>query len=222
MRERRRCRSVLAGGVVAAMILGMGPAWSKGSRAKDGPPALWIAADRVVGFVPFTVSLYGKVLGTAEPARLELCREQAMQTDVGSSHGGGEDPMAERADRNTALALMGVSRGRVSATSVLVRSLAVSLVMMSRFATSPASSFAITSSLSLGFMIVSSMLFAHPARTTATSAVPIATVTLRAAFMLLPPPSDDWSGSPGPRPRVPCRTASPRPAWPHPSRPSPC
>ncbi|HYS06423.1 MAG TPA: hypothetical protein VEW47_14655 [Candidatus Dormibacteraeota bacterium] len=101
MRERRRCRSVLAGGVVAAMILGIGPVWSKGSRAKDGPPALWIAADRVVGFVPFTVSLYGKVLGSAEPARLELCRELAMQADVAGSRGGMDDPMAERPDRNT-------------------------------------------------------------------------------------------------------------------------
>src|SRR6266487_1645919 len=98
MRERRRCRSVLAGGVVAAVILGIGPAWSKGSRAKDGPPALWIAADRVVGFVPFTVSLYGKVLGSAEPERLELCREAAAQADISGSRTGGDDPMSPRDD----------------------------------------------------------------------------------------------------------------------------
>jgi hypothetical protein len=118
MRERRRCWSVLAGGVVAAMILGMGPAWSKGSRANDGPPALWIAADRVVGFVPFTVSLYGKVLGSTEPARLELCRELAMQTDVALSRGGAEDSMMARPDRNSPLA---GSRDSVCATGTLVR-----------------------------------------------------------------------------------------------------
>jgi hypothetical protein len=91
---------VLVGVVVAATILGSGPAWSKGSHAKDSVPALWIAADRVVGFVPFTVSLYGKVLGPSEPARLELCREVAMQADFSGSRGTGDDPMAARTDRN--------------------------------------------------------------------------------------------------------------------------
>lgn len=91
---------VLVGVVVAATILGSGPAWSKGSRAKDSAPALWIAADRVVGFVPFTVSLYGKVLGSIEPGRLELCREAAMQADSSDSRGAGDDPTAARAERN--------------------------------------------------------------------------------------------------------------------------
>ena len=117
MRERRMCWSLLAGGVVAAMILSTGPAWAKGSRSKDGPPALWIAADRVVGFVPFTVSLYGKVLGSAEPDRLELCRELAMQTDVAGSRGGADDPMSERPDRNTAPA---ARQDPVCATGTLV------------------------------------------------------------------------------------------------------
>jgi len=94
------CGLAVAG--VAALSLMTGPAWSKGSRGKDGPPALWIAADRVVGFVPFTVSLYGKVLGSAEPNRLELCREMAMQADVGGSRGGSDDPFAARSDRGAA------------------------------------------------------------------------------------------------------------------------
>jgi hypothetical protein len=119
MSERRRGWAVLAGGVVAAaVILGAGPAWSKGSRPKDGPPALWIAADRVVGFVPFTVSLYGKVLGNNEPTRLELCREMAVQTDVAGSRNGGDDPMAERPDRNTAFAS---PQDTTCATGTLVR-----------------------------------------------------------------------------------------------------
>ena len=93
---------VPVGVIVAAMILGSGPAWPKGSRPKDGAPALWIAADRVVGFVPFTVTLYGKVLGSLEPGRLELCRDVAIQADIASTRGGVEDPMAARADRNSA------------------------------------------------------------------------------------------------------------------------
>lgn len=88
------------GVIVAAMVLGSGPAWPKGSRTRDGAPALWIAADRVVGFVPFTVTLYGKVPGTVEPGGLELCREAVMPADLAASRGGAEDPMAARAARN--------------------------------------------------------------------------------------------------------------------------
>jgi len=86
------------------MLFGGGPAWSKGSRAKDGASALWIAADRVVGFVPLTVTLYGKVPGSAEPGRLELCRDVAMQPDFAGpgSRAGAEDPMMGRTERNTA------------------------------------------------------------------------------------------------------------------------
>jgi len=109
---------VLAGGVVVAMALGTGAAWSKGTRAKDGPPALWIAADRVVGFVPFTVSLYGKVLGGVEPNRLELCREQAAQTDVAGSRGGADAPIADRPDRNASPAGL---QDSMCATGTLVR-----------------------------------------------------------------------------------------------------
>jgi len=102
MRGDRRFWSVLAGVVVTAIIVGSGPAWSKGSRSKDGASALWIAADRVVGFVPFTVSLYGKVPGSAEPARLELCRDVVIQADFASPRPGADDPMTGRTDRNNA------------------------------------------------------------------------------------------------------------------------
>lgn len=44
--------------------------------AKPAAPGLWIAADRIVGFVPFTVYVYGKVIGTAA-GQLELCRSDA-------------------------------------------------------------------------------------------------------------------------------------------------
>lgn len=43
--------------------------------AKTASPALWIAADRIVGFVPFTVYVYGKVVGAAA-GHLELCRSE--------------------------------------------------------------------------------------------------------------------------------------------------
>jgi hypothetical protein len=44
--------------------------------AKPATPGLWIAADRIVGFVPFTVYVYGKVVGTGA-SQLELCRSNA-------------------------------------------------------------------------------------------------------------------------------------------------
>ena len=100
MRGMRRCWPVLVAGVVAAAWLGTGMTWAKGSRGHDDTPALWIAADRVVGFVPFTVSLYGKVPGSVEPGRIELCREAAMQTDVGGAHDAADEPMSARADRS--------------------------------------------------------------------------------------------------------------------------
>lgn len=44
------------------------------SRESDrSTPALLIAADRVSGFVPFTVTVYGRVRGV-EPGSIELCR----------------------------------------------------------------------------------------------------------------------------------------------------
>ena len=50
--------------------------------AKPATPGLWIAADRIVGFVPFTVYVYGKVV-VGEPGQLELCRSKA--TWIGES-----------------------------------------------------------------------------------------------------------------------------------------
>lgn len=44
--------------------------------AKPATPGLWIAADRIVGFVPFTVYVYGKVVGDGA-GHLELCRSNA-------------------------------------------------------------------------------------------------------------------------------------------------
>jgi hypothetical protein len=103
MRVNLRFWAVPLGIVAAAVILGSGPAWSKGSRpkdGKDGTSALWIAADRVVGFVPFTVTLYGKVPGSAEPSRLELCRDIPLQADPANPRPGADDPMMGRTERN--------------------------------------------------------------------------------------------------------------------------
>jgi hypothetical protein len=102
MRVSRRAWAVPLGIVAAAVILGSGPAWSKGSRAKDGKDgtsALWIAADRVVGFVPFTVTLYGKVPGSTEPSRLEMCRDAPLQVDPANPRAGADDPMMGRTER---------------------------------------------------------------------------------------------------------------------------
>ena len=95
MRGNLWSRSALVVGLIAATLRGSVPAWSKGwsKRPKDGAPALWIAADRVVGFVPFTVALYGKVLGASEPGRLELCRETAAQADLANPRNGEDERM---------------------------------------------------------------------------------------------------------------------------------
>ena len=99
-------RGAVVAGAVLLILAGVAPAWSKGLRSKENGSALWIAADRVTGFVPFTVSLYGKVNSSVEPGRMELCREAAMQSDfAGSRDGrGGDDPMAtsSRPDRGDA------------------------------------------------------------------------------------------------------------------------
>lgn len=69
-----------------AVFLCTGTVWAKGPRASG--PMLWIVADRIVGFVPFTVYLYGKVSG-GEPGRMELCRQEVeWLTDAGPSAGG--------------------------------------------------------------------------------------------------------------------------------------
>jgi len=93
MRGNLWSRLGLVAGVTAATFLSGVPAWSKGwsKGPKDGAPALWIAADRVVGFVPFTVALYGKVRSATEPSRLELCREVATQADLADSRSGQDD-----------------------------------------------------------------------------------------------------------------------------------
>lgn len=57
---------------------------------------LLISTDRIVGFVPFTVSLYGKLVGL-EPGRMEVCRSEVASlmetarspiTDSGSLEAG--------------------------------------------------------------------------------------------------------------------------------------
>ncbi len=81
-------QAVIAGLVLATLAGGAAPVWSKGTRARENTSALWIAADRVTGFVPFTVSLYGRVNSPVEPVRLELCREAAMRSDFAGSRTG--------------------------------------------------------------------------------------------------------------------------------------
>ena len=59
------------------VVLASSPAASRAaSHPRDSAqprPALVIAADRVSGFVPFTVTVYGRVRGV-EPDSIELCR----------------------------------------------------------------------------------------------------------------------------------------------------
>jgi len=66
-----------AAGCLLLTVLLMGPATSRAASRARGPgdvgPALLIAADRLTGFVPFTVTVYGRVRGVV-PGSIELCR----------------------------------------------------------------------------------------------------------------------------------------------------
>ncbi len=76
---------LLAMGVGSFLLLNLlagGPALARGPRRSG--PALWIVADRIVGFVPFTVYVYGRVRG-AEPGQVELCRSEVAWLAESSS-----------------------------------------------------------------------------------------------------------------------------------------
>ncbi|MFQ5878413.1 MAG: hypothetical protein ACE5JH_12140 [Acidobacteriota bacterium] len=76
-------RAVVSGTLVLALLLSVTSTLAKRSRPADR--RLFIVADRVVGFVPFTVYVYGRIID-AEPARIELCRSEVASL-VGESRG---------------------------------------------------------------------------------------------------------------------------------------
>ena len=76
----------MLGIALLTLCLGQGSSWAKGP--KRGGPGLWIVADRIVGFVPFTVYVYGKLTGV-EPGEVELCRSEVSLLAGTASVGGG-------------------------------------------------------------------------------------------------------------------------------------
>jgi hypothetical protein len=70
--------------VAACLALLGGESWARSAAADKGARALFIAADRVNGFVPFSVTVYGFVNG-AEPGSITLCRAkiEAMSEPAG-------------------------------------------------------------------------------------------------------------------------------------------
>jgi hypothetical protein len=69
-----------------------GPAWARGTASLGA--GLWITADRIVGFVPFTVYVYGKVLGGG-PGQVQLCRsEVAWMTEPSGGRSDMASPMS--------------------------------------------------------------------------------------------------------------------------------
>ena len=116
MKDARKLflRSILGGAALAGVLAGAGSAWAKGPRTNG--PGLRIAADRITGFVPFTVSVYGKVSGTM-PGRLELCRSEiAWLTESSRSPlGAGERATSLHPDGQADAAALCAS-GRVVAT----------------------------------------------------------------------------------------------------------
>jgi hypothetical protein len=90
MRQRkgRGILSIAVGSALLLSLLGGGAAW--GRTTKKGGQGLWIVADRIVGFVPFTVSVYGRILGS-DPGQVELCRSETAwitQSSPGRLTGG--------------------------------------------------------------------------------------------------------------------------------------
>ena len=86
--------------------------------ARPSNPALWIVADRIVGFVPFTVYVYGQVNGLV-PGRMELCgSELAWLTESGAApRGGGARPVTYDPQRDTVLQQeVGCAAGRLTRT----------------------------------------------------------------------------------------------------------
>jgi hypothetical protein len=74
--------SIAVGSALLLSLLGAGTAWARTPR--KGGTGLWIVADRIVGFVPFTVSVYGKILGSS-PSQVELCRSESAWITQSSS-----------------------------------------------------------------------------------------------------------------------------------------
>ena len=74
MRRGGDARAVGLGFVVvlATLVAGSGEVGAKVRKGTARGPMLWITADRVSGFAPLTVSLYGKIVG-ASPDQVELC-----------------------------------------------------------------------------------------------------------------------------------------------------
>ncbi len=84
---KKRVRGVvLAVGLLMGSLPAGGLSWAR--KPVTGGPGLWISADRIVGFVPFTVYIYGK-MRDAERGDLELCRsEVAWITDSSGASAG--------------------------------------------------------------------------------------------------------------------------------------
>jgi hypothetical protein len=90
---KKRVRGVmLAVALLLGSLPGAGFSWARESLA--GSLGLWISADRIVGFVPFTVYVYGRMRG-AEQGDLEFCRsEVAWITDSSRAlSGAGGQPL---------------------------------------------------------------------------------------------------------------------------------
>lgn len=85
MRHTLKWRAIaLLGAALLGWPVGGTSAWARSGR--HSTTGLWIVADRIVGFVPFTMSVYGKILGPL-PGEIELCRsEVAWLTESGASH----------------------------------------------------------------------------------------------------------------------------------------
>ncbi|HZM69389.1 MAG TPA: hypothetical protein VFB95_03350 [Candidatus Cryosericum sp.] len=91
-----------AGCLLITVVLLSPVASRAASRARGSHevgPALLIAADRVTGFVPFTVTVYGRIRGV-EPESIELCRLRIPVLSEPAADHTGPRPGSESEARN--------------------------------------------------------------------------------------------------------------------------
>ncbi|MCZ6696129.1 MAG: hypothetical protein O7A63_06255 [Acidobacteria bacterium] len=76
MRARRRLgNGWMVAGAFGLALLASGGTVSSGEQSSENQGDLYIATDRVVGFVPLKVYVYGRIR-SGTPARIELCRSE--------------------------------------------------------------------------------------------------------------------------------------------------
>jgi hypothetical protein len=106
-------RCALLGALALIALPGDTRSWAKEPEHNS---ALWIAADRVVGFAPFKVYIYGKIQGP-QPEEIKLCRSEVAPIAEESSAGVGGARSRNREPRASSGRLPECSKGKLTPSS---------------------------------------------------------------------------------------------------------